>query len=99
MADKIDKLIHEQSRLRIVTYLAGSDKKEVSFNELQNSLDFTSGNLSIQLKKLSEASYIDINKTFKDNKPYTTAALTAKGRNALEKYIEEMENIIGALRK
>ncbi|MBW1642389.1 MAG: transcriptional regulator [Deltaproteobacteria bacterium] len=95
----IDKIIHERARLLILTYLASNERQEISFNELQEKLDFTSGNLSIQLKKLKEVKYLEINKTFKNNKPYTTIQVTPEGTEALNKYIEEMEDIIHALRK
>mgnify|MGYP001829246429 CR=1 FL=1 len=94
-----DKLIHERSRLLILTYLAGSDKKEASFGELQKALDFTPGNLSVQLKKLQQAHYVTIRKTFRDNKPHTTAAITPAGSEALDRYLDEMEGIIKALRR
>ena len=97
MAD-INKIIHERVRLLILTYLAGSDKQEINFNELQTSLELTSGNLSVQLRKLKEAGYLEIEKTFRDNKPYTTIFITPEGRKALNQYIEEMESIIGALK-
>ena len=90
----LDKLIHEHSRLRIVTFLASSEKKAVSFGEIKQELEFTAGNLSIQLKKLNEAGYIGIKKTFKDNKPLTTVTLKAKGLKAFEEYLNEMESII-----
>ncbi len=96
---KLDKIIHERARLRILTYLASSDRNVISFNELQEKLAFSSGNLSIQLKKLKEVSYLEINKSFKDNKPYTTISLTSKGSQALNEYVAEMETLIGALRK
>lgn len=95
----LDRIIHERSRLHILTYLAGNDEKEVGFNELQDRLNLTSGNLSIQLKKLNEASYVKIKKIFRNNKPYTTVILTAKGRIALEEYIDEMDDLIHSLRK
>ena len=93
-----DKLIHERARLLILTYLASSDKREISFNELQTELEFTPGNLSVQLKKLSGAEYLKIRKTFRHNKPYTTAAITPRGSEALNRYLDEMEGIIKALR-
>jgi len=95
----IDKIIHERARLLILTYLASNEKKEISFNELQEKLDFTSGNLSVQLKKLKEADYVGINKTFKENKPYTTVQITPEGSDALYKYVNEMEGIIRELKK
>ena len=95
----LNKIIHERARLLILTYLTSNEKREVSFNELQEKLEFTSGNLSIQLKKLREAGYVEINKTFKDNKPYTTVLITPQGAKALNAYIEEMEQIIQTLKK
>jgi len=95
----IDKIIHERARLLILTYLASSDKEEISFNELQEKFEFTSGNLSIQLKKLKAVEYLAISKTFKDNKPYTTASITPQGLTALTRYVEEMEEIIKSLKK
>ena len=95
----IDKIIHERARLMILTYLASNEKQEISFNELQEKLEFTSGNLSVQLKKLKEADYIDIHKTFKDNKPYTTIHVTPEGSKALHTYINEMEGIIRSLKE
>jgi DNA-binding MarR family transcriptional regulator len=95
----LNKMIHERARLLILTVLASNEKKEISFNELQASLEFTSGNLSIQLKKLAEAGYLTIQKTFKDNKPYTTVSITPQGIKALKSYIAEMEGIIKTLKQ
>ncbi len=95
----IDKIIHERSRLLILTYLASNEKDEISFGELQEKLEFTSGNLSIQLKKLKEVDYLNISKTFKDNKPHTTVSITLRGSDALNRYVEEMEGIIRSLKK
>ena len=94
----LNKIIHEQSRLKILTFLAGRKENDVSFNELQDKLGFTSGNLSVQLKKLDEAEYVTIEKIFKDNKPHTTTSITREGRKALEEYIQEMDEIIQSLR-
>ena len=95
----LNKIIHERARLLILTYLASTEKKEVSFNEIQESLDFSSGNLSVQLRKLQQADYIDIQKSFKDNKPHTTVSITHQGTDALNQYVAEMENIIQTLKK
>lgn len=93
----LNKIIHERARLLILTYLASNATSQISFTELQQKLEFTPGNLSIQLKKLKAAKYLSIHKTFKDNKPYTTIAMTPKGSKALKAYIEEMEGIIKTL--
>ncbi len=96
---ELDKIVHERARLMILTYLAANAEDKISFNQLQEKFDFTSGNLSIQLKKLKQAKYILIEKTFKDNKPFTTVSLTLTGSEALQKYISEMEQLIGALKQ
>jgi hypothetical protein len=94
-----DKVIHERARLLILTYLASSDVKAVSFSAIRDALDFTAGNLSIQLKTLMEAGYIGITKEFRDNKPLTRASITARGGAALKRYISEMDSLIKGLRK
>ena len=71
----------------------------MSFNDIREKLDFTPGNLSIQLKKLSEAEYINISKSFRDNKPHTAVSITSKGTEALNNYLEEMEDLIKGLRE
>ena len=95
----IDKIIHERARLLILTYLASSEKTAVSFNELQKELDFSSGNLSIQLKKLQAARYLAIQKTFRNNKPHTSVRITPLGSEALYRYVEEMEALIHSLKR
>ena len=55
---RLDRTIHERSRLLILSHLASNRKREISFNELQEQLGFTSGNLSAQLKKLRQAGYV-----------------------------------------
>ena len=94
-----DKVIHERARLLILTYLASSDVKAVAFSAIRDALDFTAGNLSIQLKTLMEAGYIGITKEFRDNKPLTRASITARGAAALKRYISEMDSLIKGLRK
>ena len=96
---ELEKLIHERARLLILTYLATKENTETSFNDIQKNLEFSPGNLSVQLKKLADAKYVKIHKTFKDNKPYTTVAITSKGAKALSAYLEEMEQIIKSLKR
>jgi DNA-binding MarR family transcriptional regulator len=94
----LNKIIHERARLLILTYLASNEKKEISFNEIIESLQFSSGNLSVQLRKLEQAGYVTIHKAFKENKPYTTISITHQGADALKTYVAEMEEIIKALK-
>jgi len=96
---KLDRIIHEKARLLILTILASKIDKKISFNELKEISNLTSGNLSVQLKKLEEAGYLRINKSFKDNRPLTEIELTEEGQKSLENYLNEIEAIIKLYRK
>jgi DNA-binding MarR family transcriptional regulator len=95
----LDKVVHERSRLRILTYLASSETGEIGFTELRDALGFTAGNLSVQLKTLEEAGYLEIEKRFVANKSYTGAKLTKSGQDALAAYFGEMEALIASLKE
>lgn len=95
----LDKVIHERARLLILTYIAGSDKKTVTFNELKDALELTSGNLSIQLKNLEDAGYIKVLKKITKNKPETRVSLTVEGLNGLKEYMSNMEKLLNTLKE
>ena len=82
--NRLNKVLHNRLRLAIMAALAHSD--EVDFVSLKNAVNATDGNLSIQLKKLSNEGYIAINKIIHKNRPQTNVALTNEGRNALKRY-------------
>jgi len=90
---KIDDVIHGRLRLGIMAYLA--DAEVASFNELKAALETTQGNLSIQLRKLEDAGYIAIDKSFLDRKPLTRARITPDGRAAFSTYLEQISKLIG----
>lgn len=91
-----DKLIHEQLRLGIVSALAVNDS--LSFTELKDMLEASDGNLSVHARKLEEAGYISCKKSFQGRKPRTEFKLAAKGRRALQRYLDHMEALIRATR-
>jgi DNA-binding transcriptional ArsR family regulator len=94
---ELDRVIHEPARLQIISYLA-TGGPEVSFTELGEKLGLSSGNLSVQLKKLEESGYLSIVKSFKDNRPLTSVTITKAGMVALKIYLDELEQMIGFLK-
>jgi DNA-binding HxlR family transcriptional regulator len=94
---ELDRLIHERIRLGIVSALAIHDS--LSFNDLRRLLKTTDGNLSVHARKLEEASYIACHKYFEARVPRSEYRLTSAGRHALERYIEQMEELIRRTRK
>jgi len=92
-----DRLIHEPARLQIVSYLAARGTY-VAFTELKENLGLTAGNLSVQLKKLEEAGYVEIKKSFRERRPLTRVFLTRQGMTALRQYLAELEKMIERLK-
>ena len=90
---RIDEVIHGRLRLGIMVYLADSDVAD--FTELKTVLEATQGNLSVHLKKLEEAGYVAISKSFVNNKPLTRIAITPQGRAAFAAYLEALGGLIG----
>jgi DNA-binding MarR family transcriptional regulator len=91
--EALDDLIHSKIRLAIMTILMSVEKAQ--FTYLKKTLKTTDGNLSVHITKLEDAGYISVEKRFVHKRPQTTCKITAKGRNAFEKYIEVLETIIG----
>jgi DNA-binding MarR family transcriptional regulator len=96
-AASLDRLIHERTRLGIVSALAVNPS--LTFNELKQLLRATDGNLSVHARKLEDAGYIGCTKSFAGRLPKTEYRLTAAGRRALEKYLDHMEALIHATRE
>ena len=92
-----DRLIHERTRLAIVSALAVN--KKLTFNDLKSVLQISDGNLSSHARKLEDAGYISCKKEFDGRVPRTQYALTATGRKALKGYISHMESLIKAMKK
>ncbi|PGH38036.1 MAG: transcriptional regulator [Candidatus Nephrothrix sp. EaCA] len=94
MLKLLDPLLHSQLRLSVMTLLVSV--KEAEFSFIKEKINVTSGNLSVQLQKLSEAGYIQIKKRFKNNYPLTTCKITDKGIKAFEQYIEDLKEYFAA---
>lgn len=92
---ELDPLLHSQLRLAIVSLLLSVE--EADFNYLKEKTQSTSGNLSVQIDKLSEAGYIEVRKEIVGKKPRTTCRLTDEGRNALDEYVESLKEYLGKI--
>jgi len=67
---------------------------EAEFIFLREKVNATDGNLSVHLKKLEEAKYISVKKSFVDRKPVSAYKLTATGRRAFETYLDHLEQLL-----
>ena len=94
MAD-LDPVIHAQARLRITASLAALGEGEsIAFPRLQELLDMTAGNLSTHLRKLEDAHYVEVSKTYDGRVPVTYLELTRAGRRAFEDYTDSLRRLL-----
>ncbi len=93
---ELDRLIHERVRLGLLSALAAN--RSLTFNALKQLLRATDGNLSVHARKLEDAGYVACEKSFVGRVPQTVYRLTEDGRQALTRYLDHMEAIIGATR-
>jgi DNA-binding MarR family transcriptional regulator len=89
---QLDRVIHEKGRLAIMSMLAASP--ELSFTEMRDTLHMTDGNLTTHIRTLQEAGYVSVTKSFQNNRPLTTCALTAAGKRAFTQYINLLESLV-----
>ena len=75
-----------------MAYLAS--RGGADFNELKARLKTSDGNLSVHLRKLEEAGYVAIDKSFVDRKPLTRVTLTPVGRTAFVAYLDAMSKLV-----
>lgn len=94
MLPKLDPLLHSELRLAIVSILAGVE--EADFTYLKEQTGATSGNLSVQIDKLAEAGYIEVEKGFRGKMPRTVCRLTPNGTEAFRAYVKALRKYIAA---
>jgi DNA-binding transcriptional ArsR family regulator len=81
---ELDRLVHDPTRLAILTALSACEGADFLF--LQRLTGLTKGNLSSHLAKLEEARLVVIEKRFIDKRPNTFVRLADSGRAALDAY-------------
>ena len=92
---RFDELIHQPVRLRIMSALAAlKPGAQLEFTYLRGLLEVTDGNLGAHLRKLEEAGYARLDKTFVDRKPRTYVAATDLGRHAFAGHVSALEGVL-----
>jgi DNA-binding MarR family transcriptional regulator len=92
MYSELDPVLNVPVRLAIVSALI--KVKQADFSYLMEITKTTQGNLSHQIKKLNEAEYIEVEKTYKGNYPQTVCRLTTKGKKAFENYVAAIKKYL-----
>jgi DNA-binding transcriptional ArsR family regulator len=89
---ELDPVLHSQLRLAVVSLLIGTEVAE--FTYIREQTGATAGNLSIQITRLKEAGYIDVEKKFRNNYPQTLCRITPLGRLKFTDYVETLKDYL-----
>ncbi|MBP5527689.1 MAG: transcriptional regulator [Bacteroidales bacterium] len=92
MFPALDPLLHSELRLAVVSLLMSVD--EADFTYIKEQTGATSGNLSVQIDKLTAAGYITVEKGFKGKMPRTTCRITPSGMEAFKGYVKALKKYI-----
>lgn len=92
MFKNLNPILHSQLRLAIISFLVANGKSD--FNEIKDISKATSGNISVQLKKLEKAGYISIIKGFLNNYQHTSIEISKAGIDAFEEYVEAIKQYL-----
>lgn len=88
----INRLLEHRVRLGICALLSRNDA--LTFRRFKVLLKETDGSLGAHLRKLEDAEFLTVQKTFQDRKPVSWYRLTQDGRRALEKHFLALEKLI-----
>ena len=87
----LDRRVHDPARLSILTALSACERADFLF--LQRITGLTKGNLSSHLSKLEETGLVETEKRFVNKKTQTLVRLTGEGREAIESYWKEIQEL------
>jgi DNA-binding MarR family transcriptional regulator len=92
---ELNELIHQPVRLRLMAALSSLGAGDTAnFTYLRDLLEVTDGNLGAHLRRLEDAGYIELTKTYVDRKPRTYVSITSRGRAVFEEHVAALEEIL-----
>jgi len=94
----LDPLIHERTRLLILTTLSASVEGAQYFPDLKDTLRLTDGNLMAHLRTLEHAGLVGLIKKGAGRGSTTAVQLTAQGQRSFRAYLDRIEALLKAAR-
>ncbi|MDO5523205.1 MAG: transcriptional regulator [Bacteroidia bacterium] len=92
MFKELNPLLHSELRLAIMSILISVE--EADFVYLKDTTKSTSGNLSVQIDKLNEAGYIEVERGFAGKRTRTVCKITPAGVKAFGEYVEALKGYL-----
>ena len=94
MFKELDPLLHSELRLAVMSILISVE--EADFVYMKEQTKATAGNLSVQIDKLSEAGYIEVERGFLGKRTRTVCKITPKGTEAFQAYVEALKTYLNS---
>lgn len=88
----LDKLLEHRSRFAACLLI--EREGEASFTRLKELLQESDGNMGAHMRRLEEAGYVTVKKTFRGRKPLSLYRLTKKGRSNLAEHLDALQALI-----
>jgi len=92
MFKELDPLLHSELRLAVMSILISVESAD--FVYIKETTKATAGNLSVQIDKLSEAGYIEVERGFLGKRTRTVCKITPKGVEAFNNYVEALKGYL-----
>ena len=92
MFKELNPLLHSELRLAIMSILISVE--EADFLYIKEKTNASSGNISVQIEKLSEAGYLKIEKGFLGKRTRTVCRITEVGTKAFAEYVEAIKSYL-----
>ena len=92
----LNRLLDHRVRLAVCILLSKHDA--MSYSRLKRVLDEKDGSLATHLRKLEDAGYLAIEKTFRGRRPVTWYQLTAAGLTRLRHHIANLTRLLDRAR-
>lgn len=89
----LDKVIHSRIRFAALSYLFTVN--QACFVEIKKQVRTTDGNLSVHMRMLESAAYINCDKEVQARKPQTIYSITEKGHDAFLRYKDCLKSFLG----
>nr|WP_179892332.1 transcriptional regulator [Streptomyces sp. rh34] len=92
----MDGVIHHPTRLTLVAFLSACDEAE--FAAVRDGCRISDSALSKNASALEAAGYLHVRKGHVGKRPRTWLSLTAAGRQALDRHLAALQDLVAAAR-
>lgn len=92
MSSDLDQIIHQPVRTKVLAFLINSGATD--YTTLKKNLELSDGHMSTHMKLLVENEYVEVEKSFVDNKPKTIYKISKMGKKKFSEYVNNLKALI-----